>query len=168
MQSAKDTFYTMLQGRLTALNPARTIVLRGLVRPGVLVEENELTAAAVIVDAFRLRWTAATIESAGPLPLVGMVCEIHYATDGTAGNGAMDRGRLLAAMDIELASALTAVPTSVPKMNYAAAGVGVAAVAMHTNVFWGDPVFAAAVALGERMERTATVQVFSYQEAGER
>ena len=42
MQSAKDTFYVTLRDRLAALNPARTVVVRGMVRPGVLVEENEL------------------------------------------------------------------------------------------------------------------------------
>ena len=42
MQNAKDTFYVTLQSRLAALNPARTIVVRGVVRPGTLVEENEL------------------------------------------------------------------------------------------------------------------------------
>jgi hypothetical protein len=34
-------------------------------------------------------------------------------------------------------------------------------------VFWADAVFGAASAVGERLERTSTVQVFAYQEAGE-
>jgi hypothetical protein len=38
---------------------------------------------------------------------------------------------------------------------------------MGTNIFWADPVFAAAAAAGERLQRTATVRVFAYQEAGE-
>ena len=45
MQNAKDTFYTTLQSRLAAMNPARTIVVRGVVRPGTLVDENELPTA---------------------------------------------------------------------------------------------------------------------------
>ena len=44
MQNAKDTFYELLRGRLAALNPDRTVVVRGVVRPGVLVEENELVS----------------------------------------------------------------------------------------------------------------------------
>jgi hypothetical protein len=40
-------------------------------------------------------------------------------------------------------------------------------VAMATNVFWGDVAFAAVTTRGERVERVATVEVFSYQEAGE-
>jgi hypothetical protein len=167
MQNAKDTFYTMLQGRLAALNPARTIVLRGLERPGTLVEENELPTASVPVDAFRLQWTALQVTSASPLRWVAMECSIEYATDGSPGNGGMDRGRLLAAMDAELAAALGAEPHAVAKMNYANAGSGSSVTAMGTNIFWADPVFAAVAAAGERLQRTATVRVFAYQEAGE-
>ncbi len=167
MQNAKDTFYMTLQSRLAVLNPARTIVVRGVVRPGMLVDENELPTAWVPVDAFRLQWTGLQINSAGPLPLVAMECSIQYATDGTAGNGGMDRGRLLAAMDAELTAALGAEPHTVPKMNYSAASAGIAATAMGTNVFWADPVFGAAKTVDERLSRTTTVQVFAYQEAGE-
>jgi hypothetical protein len=167
MQNAKDTFYTMLQGRLAALNPLRTLVLRGVVRPATLVDENELPTAWIPMDAFRLQWTKLQVTSASPLPLVEMECSIQYATDGSSGNGGMDRGRLLAAMDAELASALAADPHTTTKMNYAAAGAGVSPAAMGTSVFWADPVFGTASAVGERLERTATVQVFANQEAGE-
>jgi hypothetical protein len=167
MQNAKDTFYTTLQARLAAINPSRTLVLRGLVRPAMLVDENELPTAWIPMDAFRLQWTKLHVTSASPLPLVEMECTIQYATDGSSGNGGMDRGRLLAAMDAELALALAAEPHTVAKLNYAAVGAGVAPIATGTNVFWADPVFGAASAVGERLERTATVQVFANQEAGE-
>jgi hypothetical protein len=167
MQDAKDTFYMMLQSRLAALNSARTIVVRGVVRPGTLVDENELPSAWVPVDVFRLQWTGLQVNCVGPLPLVAMECSIQYATDGTAGNGGMDRGRLLAAMDAELGAALGAEPHAVLKMNYAAAGAGVAPTAMGMNVFWADAVFGVATAVDERLERITTVQVFAYQEAGE-
>jgi hypothetical protein len=167
MQNAKDTFYTTLQSRLAALNPARQIVVRGELRPATLVDENELPSAWIPVDAFRLQWTKLQVTSASPLPWVAMECVIHYATDGTPGSGGMDRGRLLAALDAELASALTTAPHTVPKMNYAAAGPGVAPTTMATNIFWADPVFGATSATDERLERSATVQVFAYQEAGE-
>jgi hypothetical protein len=36
-----------------------------------------------------------------------------------------------------------------------------------TNVFWGDMAFGAETVAGERLERVATVNVYSYQEAGE-
>lgn len=163
MQNAKDTFYTMLQGRLAALNPARQIVVRGVLRPGTLVEENELPSAWVPVDAFRLQWTKLQVTNASPLPWVAMECVIEYATDGSSGNGGMDRGRLLAAMDGELTSVLSSEPRTIPKFNYA----GPVPAAMATNVFWADPVFGAATATGERLGRTATVQVYACQEAGE-
>ena len=34
MQNAKDTFYVTLRDRLAAVNPARTMVVRGVTRPG--------------------------------------------------------------------------------------------------------------------------------------
>ena len=167
MQNAKDTFYMMLQSRLATLNPARTIVVRGVVRPGTLVDENELPSAWVPVDVFRLRWTGLQVNNTGPLPLVAMECSIQYATDGSSGNGGMDRGRLLTAMDAELASALRTHPHAVLKMNYSAAADGASPTAMATNVFWADPVFGAATAAEDRLARSVTVQVFAYQEAGE-
>jgi hypothetical protein len=81
----------------------------------------------------------------------------------------MDRGRLLAAMDAELATAVSTAPQNAVKMNYvsAADGSGAAPVAMATNVFWADATFGPTVVNGERLERAATVAVFCYQEAGE-
>jgi hypothetical protein len=167
MQNAKDTFYTTLQSRLAALNPARTIVVRGVLRPATLVEENELPSAAVPLNAFHLQWTGLQLDHEGPLPMATMECSIHYATDGSAGNGGMDRGRMLAAMDAELAAALATEPQMIAKMNYSATNAVVAATAMGTNIFWADPVFSAVTTVGERLQRTTTVQVFAYQEAGE-
>ena len=167
MQNAKDTFYITLQQRLAALNPERIIVVRGVVRPASLVEENEIPTAAEPTDAFRLTWTALSVDAQSPMPLVTMECAIEYSTDGTEANGGMDRGRKLSAMDAELAAALTQTPHCAPKLNYSAAGPGIAPTAMTTNIFWADPVFGAAKAINERLARTATVQVFAYQEAGE-
>jgi hypothetical protein len=165
MQNAKDTFYTTLRDRLSALNPARTIMVRGVARPGVLVEENELPAGVAPADAFRLRWTGLRIDAAGPLPLAALTCEIRYATAGSASNGGMDRGRLLAALDAELSSALAAPPQSAAKMGYSSTA---APAALATGIFWADPAFGPAASDGERLERVATVEVFCYREAGER
>ena len=140
-----------------------------MTRPGLLVEENELASAYQPVNVFSLRWVGLGVEVRGGLPLVTMSCEIRYATDGNSGNGGMDRGRLLAAMDAELLAAVSAAPQRAVKMSYVAAagGSSLGQVAMGTNVFWGDVVFGAAVTSEERLERMATVEVFSYQEAGE-
>jgi hypothetical protein len=163
MQNAKDTFYTTLRDRLAAINPARTMVVRGATRPAVFVEENELASDTVPVDAFRLRWAGLKVDARAALPLVTLLCEIRYATDGNSGNGGIDRGRLLAAMDAELTAALSQAPRSVAKMSYSSSPPA----ALGTNIFWGDVVFGAAAVKGERLERIATVEVFCYQKAGE-
>ena len=174
MQDTKDTFYVTLRDRVAAGNPERTVAIRGVVRPGVLVEENELPTAWVPADVFSLRWTDVTVDRDGAVPLVSMTCAVRYGTDGDASAAGMDRGRLLAAMDAELAVALSAGASGVAlrnvrKVNYrglaAASGMGVA-VAMETNVFWGDVAFGPALIVGERLERVATVEVFGYVEAG--
>ncbi len=164
MQQARDTFYVTLRDRLLAANPARTTVVRGVIRPGVLVEENELPTGEIVTEIFRLRWTALRIEAGGRLPLVTMECEIRYATDGAAGGGGADRGRALAAMDEELALALGTAPRSATKMNLLVSPP----VRMGTAIFWAEPVFGSVVAEGERLSRTATATVWSYGEAGER
>ena len=161
MQSAKDTFYVMLRDRMAEINPARTAVLRGVTRPAVLVAENELATALFMTNAFWLRWVGFSIVS--PDALAALSCEISYATDGTVENGGLDRGRLLAAMDLELATALRREPHHVAKTSYTSNGAGL----METNVFWGDPGFGKSTWDGERLSRTATVEVFCYPEAGE-
>ncbi|HEY0264187.1 MAG TPA: hypothetical protein VGC07_06670 [Granulicella sp.] len=165
MISAKDTFYLVLRNRIAALNPARTMGLRGVTRPGVLVEENELATAEALPDVFRLRWTAVKLDTQGSMPLATMTCEIRYATAGNAGNGGMDRGRVLAQMDAELRAALSTTPQHAPKQRYTANSTQ--PTAMATNIFWSDAVFGATATDAERLERTATVQVYSYEEAGE-
>jgi hypothetical protein len=167
VQNAKDTFYEVLRGRLVALNSERTIVLRGVVRPGVLVEENELVSAVALPDCFRLRWVVSGVDANCSLPTVTLECEIDYETAGTAMNAGMDRGRALAAMDAELQGAVNALPRSTPKMNYAGLANDTAVVAMSTNVWWGEVVFGTTVIKEDRLARVATVIVMSYQEAGE-
>jgi len=164
MQHAKDTFYITLRDRIAALNPARTVLVRGVSRPAVLVEENELATDVERPDTFRLRWTELKVEQHSDLPLATMRCEIRYATAGNSGNAGMDRGRLLAAMDAELSAAINAAPQRAAKTNYAASP----ATPMQAGIFWSDVSFNPAQPKDERLERVATVEVFSYQEAGER
>jgi hypothetical protein len=167
VQNAKDTFYEVLRGRLVAVNPERTIVLRGVTRPGVLVEENELTTPVALPDCFRLRWTVTGLDANGAMPMVTLECQIDYETAGTTMNSGMDRGRLLAAMDGELQAAINPLARSAPKMNYAGLANGSAAVSMTTSVWWGEVAFGETVVKENRLARTATVAVMSYQEAGE-
>lgn len=161
MQNAKDTFYITLRNRLTTINPARTIMLRSVTRPGILVEEAESPIALPILDAFTLRWTNLTVLSQLPLPLIQMTCEIHYGTAGTQLNAGLDRGRLLEAMDAELQQMLC--PVQAQKMKYTATP----AIAMQTSIFWSEPQFQPAITLRDQMSRVALVTVWSWQEAGE-
>jgi len=168
VQLAKDTFYATLRNRVAAGNAARTVVIRGTVRPGVVVAENELPGAALDgispADAFCLRWTGLSVDTQGPLPLIALGCEIRYATDGANGMAGMDRGRALAAMDAELVAAISQAPQSACSMSVAEVAGGGASVETMTgtNVFWGDVTFKPAVMKNERMERAAEVEVFSY------
>ena len=167
MQDAKDTFYEVMRARVAAGNPDRTIVLRGVLRAGVVVVENELVSGVELTDCFRLSWSESKVDANGAMPMVAMTCEIAYETAGTAASAGMDRGRMLAAMDGELLKAVRTSPQRALKQNYAGLAFGQAVIAMKTNVWWGDVSFGDAVVEGERLKRTATVQVMSYEEAGE-
>ena len=159
MQNLKDTFYLLLRDRIAAANPARTVVLRGALRPGVVAAENELPTATPIPDAFSLTWSSLAVEQTA-LPLTAMRCEIAYMTDGTAGNAGMDRGRLLTAMDAELEAALGSTQTqSTPKITV---GNGQPTPADGTSIFWSDVTFGPQQLPGERATRTASVEVFGY------
>ncbi len=168
VQLAKDTFYATLRDRVAAANAARAVVVRGVTRPGVLVAENELPGVAIdgisITEAFCLRWTGLSIDTQGPMPLIALACEIRYATDGSSGLAGLDRGRALAAMDAELVAAIAKAPQSACSLAIAEiAGGGAATQTMTgTRVFWGDVTSKPAVMRGERMERTAEVEVYSY------
>ena len=167
MQNAKDTFYEGLRGRVAAGNPDRTVVLRGVTRPGVLVTENELLSGGELPDCFRMSWGAVKVDASGDVPMVAMECEIAYETAGTALNAGMDRGRCLGAMDGELLAAVNAWPRRAVKQNYAGLAFGNAVVAMKTNIWWGDLVFGDVTVNGDRLARTAKVSVMSYEEPGE-
>jgi hypothetical protein len=168
VQATKDTFYAALQSRIAVLNPARTIVIRGVLRPAVLVPENELPGAAVDgispAETFCIRWTGLKVDAQSGGPLLTLGCEIRYASDGTTGNAAMDRGRTLAAMDAELATALTTWPLNATAEAIAEISGGGASTttALASNIFWSEATFAPAVARGERLERTAQLEVFGY------
>ena len=161
MQNAQNTFYITLRNRLATLNPSRTIYLRGVTRPGVLVESNELVTARPPSDVFVLRWLGLRNDPYLAEVLLQMECEIEYSTQGTTGNIGMDRGNLLTEMDAELMSLLQ--PNTAPKLNYAQSP----AAPMETQIFWTEATFQPAKAERDRLVRTASVSVFSYEEPGE-
>jgi hypothetical protein len=167
MQNAKDTFYEVLRDRVAAGNAALTVVVRGVVRPAILVDENEIVSAAELRDCFRLRWTSLQRDAEGSAPLVAMQCEIRYATAGTADAGGLDRGRALESMDALLATAVGTAPQSAVKKNFSTLASGGVATELNSRVWWSDVAFGALAEDEAEMRRIATVEVWSYQEVGE-
>jgi hypothetical protein len=161
MQNAKDSFYMTLRTRLTTINPERTILLRGAVRPGILVEEAEAPFSQLPNDVFILRWLGLGVDLDLGSTMAAEQCEIIYQTCGTQSFGGLDRGRSLSEMDKELAAMMQ--PFWTPKMNYTATPPA----AMLTKVFWDEPGFGPIAIQRDRLSRTASVIVYSYQEQGE-
>jgi hypothetical protein len=161
MQNAKDSFYMALRNRLAALNPERTIMLRGAIRPGILVEDAEASFNQLPNDVFIVRWLGHGADIDLASTLVAEECEIIYNTCGCQSFGGLDRGRALTHMDGELLAILQ--PFSTPKLSYSEQPPS----AFSTRVFWDEPVFSPAVAQRDRLTRSAKVMVYSYQEAGE-
>lgn len=160
MQNAKDSFYMALRTRLAAINSQRTILLRGVVRPGILVEETEAPFSQFPRDVFVLRWLGLAVDADLASTMMAQQCEVIYQTCGTQSFGGLDRGRALSAMDEELTTMIQ--PFYTPKLNFATTPP----VAMLTTVFWDEPVFSPIVSQRDRLSRSATVLVYSYQEQG--
>ena len=161
MQAAKDSFYMALRTRLTTINPERTILVRGAVRPGILVEEAEAPFNQIPSDVFVLRWQGLGVDVDLASTLAAEECEILYQTFGTQSFGGLDRGRLLSEMDEELVAMIQ--PFYTPKLNYAVTPPAT----MLTQVFWDEPGFTPVVTQRDRMSRSVKVLVYSYQEQGE-
>ena len=161
MQNAKDSFYMALRARLVTINPERTILLRGAVRPGILVEEAEAPFSQLPSDVFVLRWLSLGVDADLGTAMAAEECEILYQTCGTQSFGGLDRGRSLSKMDEELVAILS--PYSTPKLNYTATPPA----AMLTQVFWDEPGLGPVVVQRDRLSRSAKVMVYSYQEQGE-
>ena len=161
MENTRSSFYLALRDALSLLNPSRVFVLRGVQRPGLMVEENETTLAIAIPDIFVLRWADLSIDEQHALPLAQQVCEVLYWTEGTSTSGGMDRGRLLSAMDEELTQLLSA--RNAAKQNYTVSPP----VVMATRLFWSTALFSPIVTTKNRLSRVAKVTVYSYEEAAE-
>jgi hypothetical protein len=161
MQNAKDSFYMALRSRLATINPERTTLLRGAVRPGILVEEAEAPFSQLPGDVFILRWQGLGVDMDLGSTMTAEECEILYQTCGTQSFGGLDRGRALSQMDDELVAMLS--PFFTPKLNYTATPPA----AMMTQVFWDEPGLGPIAVQRDRLSRSAKVTVYSYQEQGE-
>ncbi len=161
MQNAKDSFYMAMRTRLAAINPERTILMRGSVRPGILVEEAEAPLSQLPSDVFILRWLGLGVDLNLGSAMVAEQCEILYQTCGTQSFGGLDRGRSLSEMDEELA--VIVQPFWTPKLNYTTTPPA----SMLTKVFWNEPGFTPVAIQRDRLGRSANITVYSYQEQGE-
>ena len=162
MQFSKDSFYIALRTRLAVVNPGRTVTLQGVVRPAVYVVENEpLISAAPPTECFAISFGGAhaVAEMSGAKrPLIALDCEIAYRTAGSATSLNTDRGRTLAALDLELLQ--ICAPPSVAKQNYSVTP----SVALGTQVLWQRPQLAAMQQAGDELRRIAKTTVFFYPE----
>jgi hypothetical protein len=161
MQNAKDSFYMALRARLAAINPERTILLRGALRPGIVVEEAEAPFSQLPNDVFVLRWLGLGVDLDLNTTMAAEQCEIVYQTCGTQSYGGLDRGRSLSVMDSELTAIVELFYT--PKLNFAVTPPA----AMLTKVFWDEPGFTPISIQRDRISRSANLTVYSYQEQGE-
>lgn len=161
MQNAKDSFYMALRSRLVTINPERTILLRGALRPGIVVEEAEAPFAQLPSDVFVLRWLGMGVDVRLDTAMVAVECEVTYQTCGTQSFGGLDRGRALSAMDAELQTMLA--PFHAVKSNYETTP----ARQMQTRIFWDEATWGAVVSQRDRVGRSVRLVVYSYQEQGE-
>ena len=161
MQFAKDSFYAALRDRLATLDPARTIVVAGRMRPAVLVDENEpANSAPPLPNAFHLAWGVPEIvkgAEAARRPLMKIDCTIAYRIAG-AQSGSVDRGRALAKLDSELLR-LTAPPRT-PKRDQ----TYIPPAELGSTVFWGLPEFGAVESAHDELRRQARLAVFFFSE----
>ena len=154
MQSAKDSFYIALRDRLAALNPQRTVMVEGVMRPAILVRENEPAAkAGDQANAFCLDWGPALALDESETPVMQIACEVKYWTSGSA-DGAGDRGRQLTALDEELLKVCDPLRTAL--MDYSTSP----ATDLGRNMFWEPPGMKVKVDEQGRAQRTAEVNVF--------
>jgi len=162
MQFAKDSFYVALRDRLAALNPARVVYLDGANRPAVIVAENQAPGSAVPFDnAFYLRWGAARVVAStqrARRPLLALDCAISYRTSGTADNSFTDRGRTLAALDLEMLAVTS--PGVTAKQDFSQAPV----LDLGTKILWRRPQLGDAEIAGTELRRAATLTVFFFPE----
>ena len=162
MQFAKDSFYMALRSRLAVVNPLRSVTLAGVVRPAVYVAENEpVTAAAPPSECFAIAFGGAQAVpemSGAARPLIALECEVAYRTAGTSAGSSTDRGRTLAALDLELLQ--MCAPPSAAKQDFTQS----TPVALGTEVLWQRPQLGPVQQAGDELRRTAKTTLFFYPE----
>ena len=162
MQAAKDSFYSALRDRLAVVDPLRTAVVEGIVRPAVVVVENELaTTNPAEPNTFYITWNGAS-HAMGSLsvaqPMIELDCAIAYWTEGSDALSYQDRGRTMAALDEELLA--IASPENAKLQDFTATPP----TDLLANVFWTAPELGKVVEDGHKLLRQATLKVFYLSE----
>lgn len=159
MQSARDTFLLALRDRLVVVNAARTVSIRGAMRPAVIADDVELVhAQSEPMDCFVLRWLDEAVDLSEPLPLHALQCEVRYATRGTQEFAGMDRGRVLAALDVELGQMLRQRSTALQDFS------GDSVVTRTTRVWWSEMESSPVSMDGDTLQRVVKLTVFALEE----
>jgi hypothetical protein len=160
IQDAKDTFYMALRDRLVVANPQGIMLVRGAMRPGILVEEAEPTSSELPLNVFVLRWTQTRANAMLPTTMSMVDCEILYGTSGTEAACGLDRSRLLSAMDKELTAMLQ--PSSAPVLDQT---VNPAA-ATGATAFWTNALFGSTLTERDCLKRVVIVTVIARDATG--
>jgi hypothetical protein len=159
MQEVKDSFYMALRERLAEVNPARTI--GEAARPAVLVCENESEEWLLTPEAFYLRWLgqSALPADAAAAGWYGLHCEIGYRTTGSELSSRQDRGRTLAALDVELRAMLQ--PGSTQLKDYSSNPEQ----ALDSVILWTAPVFQEPKDEVNGLQRIVGVEILGREDA---
>jgi hypothetical protein len=162
MLYTKDTFYIALRSRLAALNPQRTVTILGVSRPAVVVGEDEpITSAPPLSECFYLVFGAvqpAKGTESSRRPVHSLACNIEYRTAGTAANLGVDRGRVLAQLDMELLQ--ICAPPYAPKQDYSQTPPA----PLNTQIFWDRPELGDIQFAGDELRRIAKTTIYFFPE----
>ncbi len=158
MQNAKDSFYIAMRDRLAVINPMRTLTIRAVQRPSLLMEEAEAPMIELLNNVFIVRWTTIANIANQPGSLVGLGCELHYASSGSQTNAGLDRGRELSELDREVLAILQ--PPATLKYAY----TSTPAKALQTSIFWTDVILEPVQIVRDQLTRIAKITIFSIEE----
>ncbi len=166
MQATKDTFFRTLQSRLAAVNPARTITVDGVVRPAIVVAENEaFPPPKLFFQTFYIHWLAAPAVRGFRrtlAPRYELTAQVEYFAQGTATlkRPFADRGRVMAQMDRELL--LILFPGYTEKKDHSVSPAVSLGSTLHWT--WAPDFRTVADAEGSVLRRLATVNVSFFEE----
>lgn len=155
LQSAKDSLYVALRGRLAALDPGRTATIGGVLRPGMaLAATLHAPVDEGIAGVFYLGFgkVEAVADSAAD-ELVKVECVVSYRATASA-EGLADAEGQLATMDAELMAICR--PYSTALMDY----TQTPAVGLGDAVFWSAPQMGETKAADGYLAREAKLTLF--------